>query len=93
MTTEDVRVRLRAKLEAAFGAEEASILMDRPPGGWNDLVTNQVLDARLSALRSDLLSEMAMLRGDLERAFRAQTWRLMTAIFVAMGLAVTLSRA
>ena len=35
MTVEEVRVRLRTKLEAAFGAEEASILMDRPPGGWS----------------------------------------------------------
>jgi hypothetical protein len=60
------------------------------------LVTNQVLSARLDALRSDLTSEMATMRSELltvmERGFRAQTWRLMTAIFVAMGLAVTLSR-
>jgi hypothetical protein len=39
MVADDVRIRLRQKLEAAFGAEEASFLMDRPPGGWNDLVT------------------------------------------------------
>ena len=103
MTTEDVRVRLRTKLESAFGAEEASILMDRPPGGWSDLVTNQVLDARLDALRSDLVgqmaelrTEMAELRGDLvatmERGFRAQTWRLVATMFVAFGLFATLVR-
>ena len=107
MTTEDVRVRLRTKLESAFGAEEASILMDRPPGGWSDLVTNQVLDARLDALRSDLVSqmaelrtdlrtEMAELRGDLvatmERGFRSQTWRLVATMFVAFGLFATLVR-
>ena len=33
MTPEEARVRLRTKLESAFGAEEASILMDRPPAG------------------------------------------------------------
>ncbi|MFN8028531.1 MAG: hypothetical protein U0W40_19870 [Acidimicrobiia bacterium] len=48
-----------------FGAEEASILMDRPPGGWNDLVTNQTLDLKIDALRSDLRSEMAELRGEM----------------------------
>jgi hypothetical protein len=96
MTTEDVRVRLRTKLESAFGAEEASILLDRPPGGWNDLVTNQVLEARLDALRYELVAQMTELRGDLvatmERGFRAQTWRLVGATFVAFGLFATLVR-
>lgn len=79
------RVRLRTKLEAPFGAEEASILMDRPPGGWNDLVTNQVLEARLAALEYKLVATM-------ERGFRAQTWRLLGAIFVTVGLFATLVR-
>jgi hypothetical protein len=55
---------LRRKLEEAFGAEEASILMDRPPGGWTDLVTNQTLDLKIDALRAELRGEMAELRGD-----------------------------
>lgn len=96
MTTEEVRVRLRTKLESAFGAEEASILMDRPPGGWSDLVTNQVLEARLDALRFELVAQMAELRGDLvatmERGFRAQTWRLVGMTFVAFGMFATLVR-
>lgn len=107
MTIDDVRVRLRTKLESAFGAEEASYLMDRPPGGWSDLVTNQVLEARLDALRSDLTTEMtglraelrtemiefrADLRSEMARGFQAQTWRLLGAIFVAFGLFATLAR-
>jgi hypothetical protein len=103
MTSEDVRVRLHTKLESAFGAEEASILMDRPPGGWNDLVTNQVLEARLDALRYELVGQMAELRGDLvgqmaelraamDRGFQVQTWRLLGAIFVAFGMFATLVR-
>ena len=96
MTIEDVRVRLRTKLESAFGAEEASILMDRPPGGWNDLVTNQMLDAKFAALRFELVAQMADLRGELiatmERGFRAQTWRLAGSTFVAFGLFATLVR-
>jgi hypothetical protein len=85
MAAEEVRVRLRQKLEASYGAEEASYLMDRPPGGWNDLVTNQMLDAKLAALEHKLVATM-------ERGFRSQTWRLMGAIFVAMGVAVSLAR-
>ncbi len=93
MTVEDVRVRLRSKLESAFGAEEASILMDRPPGGWNDLVTNQVLDAKLDALRYELVSQMHELRIEMARGFQVQTWRLMGAMFVMFGLFATLVRA
>jgi hypothetical protein len=85
MTTEDVRVRLRTKLESAFGTEEASMLMDRPPGGWNDLVTNQVLEARLDAMKYELIATM-------EKGFRNQTWRVLGAIFVAFGLFATLTR-
>ena len=66
MTVEEVRVRLRRQLEDAFGVEEASILMDRPPGGWSDLVTNQTLDLKIDALRSDVRTEMGDLRSELK---------------------------
>jgi hypothetical protein len=103
MTVEDVRVRLRRQLEDAFGVEEASILMDRPPGGWSDLVTNQTLDLKIDALRSDLRIEMSELRSDLrvemsklsasvDGRLRAQTWMMMATVIAAVGLSVTLSR-
>jgi hypothetical protein len=99
MAVEDARVRLRRKLESTFGAEEASILMDRPPGGWSDLVTNQVLEARLSALSAELRAEMAEirtemagLRVEMARSFQQQTWRLAGAMFVVFGLFATLVR-
>jgi hypothetical protein len=66
MTVEEARVRLRRQLEETFGIEEASILMDRPPGGWSDLVTNQILDLKIDALRSDLRTEMGELRSELK---------------------------
>jgi len=84
MTTEDVRVRLRTKLEAAFGAEEASVLMDRPPGGWSDLVTNQMLDAKLSALEARLTAHTADLGSELHKEMRDQTWRLVTALIATI---------
>ena len=65
MAVEEARVRLRSELEKTYGAEGASILLDRPPGGWNDLVTNQTLDTKLDALRSDLRAEMSGLRGEM----------------------------
>lgn len=85
MTAEDVRIRLRRKLESAFGAEEASLLMDRPPGGWNDLVTNQVLDAKLAALEHKLVATM-------ERGFRIQTWRLAVALLATVTVMTAILR-
>lgn len=78
MTVDEARVRLRKKLEDAYGVEEATILMDRPPGGWSDLVTNQMLDAKLSALEHKLLAE-------LDRRFRSQTWALATLLVAGLG--------
>ena len=103
MAVEEARVRLRRQLEDAFGVEEASILMDRPPGGWSDLVTNQTLDLKIDALRSDLRTEMSELRseltvemanlsGSVDRRLRAQTWMMMSTMIAAVGLSVTLSR-
>jgi hypothetical protein len=66
--------------------------MDRPPGGWNDLVTNQVLDAKLSALSAELRAEMSDLRAAMERGFKSQTWRLVGTTFVSFGLFATLVR-
>jgi hypothetical protein len=65
MTVEEARVRLRRQLEDTFGVEEASILMDRPPGGWSDLVTNHTLDLKIDALRYELRTEMAGLRAEM----------------------------
>lgn len=66
--------------------------MDRPPGGWNDLVTNQVLDAKLAALEYKLVAQMHELRIEMARGFQVQTWRFVGAVFVAFGLFATLVR-
>jgi hypothetical protein len=65
MAVDEIRERTRRKLEALVGAEETSYLMDRPPGGWSDLVTNQVLDAKLGALEHRLVAELATLRSEM----------------------------
>jgi uncharacterized membrane protein len=92
MTVEEARIRLRRQLEATFGVEEASILMDRPPGGWTDLVTNQTLDLKIDVLRHELRAEMAQLSASVDRRLRAQTWMMMSTMIAAVGLSVTLTR-
>ena len=92
MAVEEARVRLRRQLEDTFGVEEASILMDRPPGGWNDLVTNQTLDLKIDVLRYELKTEMANLSASVDRRLRAQTWMMMTTMLAGVGLSATLSR-
>jgi hypothetical protein len=73
VTIDDVRRSLRAKLEQQYTPEEASYLMDRPPGGWNDLVTNEslrlstdTLRAEMGELRAELRTEMGELRTELK---------------------------
>lgn len=87
MAVEEARVRLRRQLEDMFGVEEASILMDRPPGGWNDLVTNQTLDLKIDALRLDLRSEMTDLRSELRGEMVELRGEVRTEI-AAMGASV-----
>ncbi len=45
MTVEEARSRLRTQLEEQYGEMAASILLDRPPGGWTDLATKDDLAA------------------------------------------------
>ena len=79
MAVEEQRLRIRRSLEEKLGVEETAYLMDRPPGGWADLVTNQTLDLKLAALEHKLIAEM-------ERRFRQQTWTLMSSVIAAMAL-------
>ena len=81
MVLEEARTRLRQKLEDAYGTEEASVLLDRPPGGWSDLVTNQMLDAKLAALEHKLVATM-------EAGFRTQTWQLAKLVVAAQAIVV-----
>jgi len=68
---EEQRLRIRRSLEEKLGMEEASYLMDRPLGGWSEVVTNHTLDLKVDALRHELIAEM-------ERGFRRQTWSMMS---------------
>lgn len=76
MAIEEQRLRVRRSLEEKLGMEEASYLMDRPAGGWSELVTNHTLDlklavleAKMDALEHRLLGEIDRRFGDIERRF------------------------
>ena len=61
--------------------EETSILTDRPPGGWSNLVTNQMLGAKLDTLE-------VRLRADVAHELREQTWTLVKVVIAAPGVFV-----
>lgn len=79
MVVDDVRFRTRRELEeAGLSMEAAAYLVDdRPPGGWDSLVTKDVLRAELAELRSELKDSMTR-----------QTWRLATLVVAAQGVVV-----
>ena len=88
-------MRVRRSLEEKLGVEEASYSMDRPVGGWSQLVTNETLGLKLEALalgqrfdalRHDVRSEMQAFRVELHQSVRQQTWALMTALFAALAV-------
>jgi hypothetical protein len=96
MAAEETLVDLRERLVRDYGEHGASYLMDRPPGGWSQLVTIPVLEARLDALRHELRSEMAALRGELRvelhEAMRSQTRWMVGAVIAAQALMVSVLR-
>jgi hypothetical protein len=93
---DDVTTQLRSQLQEAFGVDGAAYLMDRPPGGWSDLVTNDSLDRKLAQLEARLDEKFDLkletleykLRSNMDRELRAQTWYLMTAMLSSMAVLV-----
>ena len=88
MTVDDVRARLRPLLEKEYGVEGAAYLIDRPPGGWSDLVTNQTLERELETLRQEIKADMANLGVAFHEELHAQTWRLTKLVMAAQGVVV-----
>ncbi len=79
MAVGEVRERLRQKLEQDYGVEEAQLLMDRPPGGWADLVTKEFLELKLDALEQRLIARV-------ERQLKVQTWVLASSLITGLGV-------
>ena len=66
--------------------------MDRPPGGWNDLVTNQTLDLKIDAFWHECRASMEALSASVDRRLRAQTWITTTTLIAGLTLAFTAGR-
>jgi hypothetical protein len=90
-------------LEELVGVDGATYLMDRPPGGWSELVTNHTLELEVDALRSELRRDMAELRSDMrsemaqlsssvDHRLRAQTWITTSTLIAGFALAFSAGR-
>ena len=71
MTVDEARTRLRAKLEETYGVDGAAILMDRPPGGWGDLVTHESLHREFATFESRFDLKLAALESRIDLKFVA----------------------
>lgn len=86
MAIDDVRIRARQRLEELIGVDEAAyVVSDRPPSGWDALVTKEHLGLELGALRHEMLRT-------LERELRTQTWRLASALLVTVTIMTAIIR-
>lgn len=97
MAVESPRARARRELEhLGISMESASYLVDdRPPGGWESLVTHDQLLATKAELRaemSEIRVEIANLATELRKEMRDQTRWLTGVLLVAMGLVAGIAR-
>jgi hypothetical protein len=99
MSVDEARMQLRTRLEELVGVSGAEILMDRPPGGWSDLVTNHTLDLRFAAWEERFAAseqrfdhKLDALEARVDRKFDAVLAE-MRAGFAAIDLKVDLMRA
>jgi hypothetical protein len=86
MTASEQYVRIRRSLEDKLGVEEATYLMDRPPGGWSDLVTNHTLGLQVAVLQERFATidrrfeEIDRRFEEIDRRFDALEIRIDTAV-------------
>jgi hypothetical protein len=71
MTVDEERMRLRTRLEELVGMSGAEYLIDRPAGGWSDLVTNHTLDLRFSAFEERFDRKLDALAANMDLRFAA----------------------
>ena len=90
MAIDDVRIRVRQRLEELIGVDEAAFLVgDRPPGGWDALVTKEHLALELAALRHELVAVLHTELAAIHVELRSQTWRLATALLATITITTT----
>jgi hypothetical protein len=60
--------------------------MDRPAGGWSELVTDHTLDLKLAVIEAKIDTVRHELLAEMDRKFRVQTWSMITAMIALFGL-------
>ncbi len=94
MAIDDVRIRARQRLEELIGVEEAAyVVSDRPPGGWDALVTKEHLGLEAAALRHEITASRHEVLARLETELRAQTRWLATLVVSALAVVVAATAA
>lgn len=93
MAVSEAREQLRQQLEDDYGVEGAAILMDRPPGGWSDLVTKDYLDAKFDAVDAKFDALRHEMLSVVDRRLRAQTWITATVLISGIGVAFGIGNA
>ena len=66
--------------------EEASYLMDRPAGGWSELVTNHTLDLKLAVIEAKIDTLRSELLAEIDRKFGGLAWQLIGAVIAGMAV-------
>jgi hypothetical protein len=84
MAVDEMLARVRRTLEETYGVDGAAYLMDRPRGGWDDLVTRDALSASEERLRA----EISGLRSEVHDQLRHQTWQLAALVAGAQAVVV-----
>jgi hypothetical protein len=69
MTVDEDRMHLRTRLEELVVVSGAEYLIDRPPGGWTDLLTASALDLRLEAFEARFDTKLANLEHGIDLRF------------------------
>lgn len=100
-TVESSRWALHSRVREVLGEKEGDILMEHlPPAGWSHLVTKDDLSlatgslrAEMAEIRAELKQDMAHLRIDMERGFRRQTWKMITAMGASQAMSVAIMAA
>ncbi len=71
-----------------------------PPAGWSHLATKDdvtmaklELRAEMVEMKAELKGDIAQLRIEMEKGFRAQTWKMVAAMTASQGVSVAIMAA
>jgi hypothetical protein len=89
MAVDNPRVRARRELEELGLSMESALYLvdDRPPGGWDSLVTKDELRAEMAEIRT----EIANLASELRKEMRDQTRWLTGVLLVCITIVSTIA--